>query len=382
MDFRKAAPLIIFLLIIGSAGAADVNNVTISLNFNQDSLYADGSQVSPGVYSTMDYPYIVSDQPAGLVSYGDFQQLEYRNLSDGLVAYYPLDEGTGSLTEDKSPNNNDGDLLKTPLWTEAKVKKGLKFEDDEYVEVNDSSSLDIDESFTWSTWLKLDNKTADSTVFGKSSAYELTVRENDFKIVSWGDDWNPSYSYAENEWHHITVSGNSAGTERKLYIDGEIVAQGGPSYTMDQSNNPLQIGHWPDQDGNGVNGTIDELRIWDRQLNREEIKEIYRYSGQGPAAGDLLRMTSKPADSSFLVPHTAGTRTAIEERESLVNDRTLLGQISPSFNFFMPETPKIRSIYQFNHTVLTEMDSVRGAVDLQVTNKLNEPGVVLELEAE
>ncbi|MFB6215717.1 MAG: LamG domain-containing protein, partial [Candidatus Aenigmatarchaeota archaeon] len=204
-------------------------------------------------------------------------------------------------------------------------------------------------SFTWTAWVYLDNKTSDSTLFGKRGGYELTIRGGDLKIVSWGDDWFPAYNAPEKKWIHISVTGNSAGTNREIYINGSLKASGGPDYAISSSSNPLQIGHWPDQDGNGINGTIDDVRIYNRSLSEEEIQAIYRYDGGGTAQGDLIQITQN--SGSFLVPFTHEGINTIERRESLVKDRSFLQQSKPSFGFFMPETPEVNLIYEFNQYV-------------------------------
>lgn len=368
MPSKKPLIILVVLLFLPLTSAASVDNYTLTLKFDHDTFYADNSVIEQESFTNLDYPYIVSGQPAGIVGYGTFKEARHYNLSKGLVAYYPLDSGSGTTAEDESRagNENDGTLQNSPTRVTAKIDNGLRFRESGYIEVGDSPSLDIDNSFTWSTWVRLENKTSDSTVFGKSGAYELTIHGNDIKIVSWGDDWFPSYTFPEREWTHIAVTGNSGGTSRKLYINGTQVASGGPSYTMDQSGNPLQVGRWPDQDGNGINGSIDDLRIYNRSLSQDEIRAIYRFDGGGVAQGDLVQFTQ--SSGSFLLPFTRGGVRQVEKREELVESRELLNMAQPSFNFLIPETPAINVAYVFNQTVDTNISDIRSDTTLEIEN--------------
>jgi len=200
------------------------------------------------------------------------------STQDDLIGYWPL-EGPGA--KDRSGNQNHGDVINGVDTTEEGFipqSNAYKFDnDDDVVNVTDSSSLDIDESFTWSMWVNIDTiSDNDETVFGKRSAYELTIKRDRFKIVSWADDWYPYHNMSlTNQWHHIVITGQSDGSSRTLYIDGQKIASGGPSYTMDVSDYPLQIGRWPSGDGNGIDGRLDDLRIYDTRLTSREVRSQY-----------------------------------------------------------------------------------------------------------
>lgn len=172
-----------------------------------------------------------------------------------------------SRYENHASKNNGASQLKA---NRCKVGRCYSFDgEDDYFEVSNSPSLDISDKFTWMAWVKLDSKANDNTIFGKQGAYELTIQDDNMKIVSWGDDWKPAYNFPTGKWTHISVTGN--GSERKLYMDGELVASGGPDYNIDSSGSPIQIGDWPDLDGNGIDGKIDELKIINKSLSQGEI---------------------------------------------------------------------------------------------------------------
>ncbi|MHC4325139.1 MAG: hypothetical protein ACYSUX_12820, partial [Planctomycetota bacterium] len=50
------------------------------------------------------------------------------DISDGLVAYWPLDEGTGTTTADISGNGNNGTFVDAPAWVSGKFGGALDFD--------------------------------------------------------------------------------------------------------------------------------------------------------------------------------------------------------------------------------------------------------------
>jgi len=194
-----------------------------------------------------------------------------------------FDEKTGTTAYDTSGNGNDGTLtnMEASDWKSAgECHSGSCLEFDgssgnDFIEISDSDSLDIDNSFTWTMWIYLNTRGSDDTVFGKYGAYEFTIRSSDLKIVTWGDDWFPSYTVPTGEWLHIAVTGNSAGNERNLYVNGKLEATSTSSYTTNISSYRLTIGKFVDTDGNGIDGKIDQLRIYDEELSPAQIAWDY-----------------------------------------------------------------------------------------------------------
>jgi hypothetical protein len=202
----------------------------------------------------------------------DSEVLDLYNGKDigGTVLDLPLSEKTGA--KDISGNEYNGTNNNAEIIGNGTYFNGTS----NYIEIPDNGSLDIDESFTWSMWVNLDEKKYnDDTVFGKNSAYEFTIRDSSLKIVSWGDDWYPSVTVPTDEWVYLAVTGEASGASRKVYMNGLEVASGGPSYVMNVSTSDLQIGSWVDRDGNSIHGKINDLRIYNRTLSESEIESLY-----------------------------------------------------------------------------------------------------------
>ena len=48
-------------------------------------------------------------------------------LTDGLVLYMPLDEGTGGVVTDLGPNGLEGEIAGSPTWVDGQQGGALQF---------------------------------------------------------------------------------------------------------------------------------------------------------------------------------------------------------------------------------------------------------------
>jgi len=98
----------------------------------------------------------------------------------------------------------------------------------------------------------------------------LTTSDN--KIGIWlNGNAQDNYFYStesfNQEWNHVYAEVRTSG-QNKIYLNGGLVLTGTDSNTVYNENVALGI-------GNGFNGSIDELRIWNRSLSNQEIYQDY-----------------------------------------------------------------------------------------------------------
>ncbi len=217
--------------------------------------------------------------------------------NNGLVGYWSFNEGTGTQTGDASGNNNTGTLTNGPTWVDGKRGKAVNFDGvNDYNSVPQNGKFNISTTaFSVSLWVKDDTAYA-----GVSTSYH--------RFISWYDGTNNvqlGLAGASNPastrqyyffsgtagdarqytsisggislgWHHVMATYN--GTTYTIYVDG--VASGGgvgsqPSITPFTGNSTtLYIGQRGDNAG-WTNGSIDEVRIYNRALTSTEITNLY-----------------------------------------------------------------------------------------------------------
>jgi len=102
--------------------------------------------------------------------------------------------------------------------------------------------------------------------------------------------WGPNISYRHTslslntgEWYHIVTTYNdatsTAAQETLVYINGtkyiQSVGYGSPASLPSSPSTPFTIGKRGGYTGNELNGYIDEVAVFTKQLSTSEIEDIY-----------------------------------------------------------------------------------------------------------
>ena len=95
----------------------------------------------------------------------------------------------------------------------------------------------------------------------------------------------------DGEWHAVVGTFDSKGGV-KVYADGNLVAQGAPNQNAPgNGTRNVFIGHR--EDGQFLNAVIDDVRIWNRVLEPDEIVETMESPLTGLAVHPDGRLASK-----------------------------------------------------------------------------------------
>jgi len=240
----------------------------------------------------------------------------HADIADGLVAYWPLDEGAGTTTSDLSGNGNDGILIGGPNWVEGKLGGALDFDgSDDIVDCGNPPILDFGTGdFTVSAWMRVANVPGgDVTIFSKggdhSSAdlpgvrYQVMLDSSDYIHPVLDDDSSKrdphgDITVIDGQWHHIVMMRRD-GTMFRVYVDGVedmgVTNHGESTLAADYdlsgtSRFKAYIGAVTDSrdtSGNTLEklfaGLIDDVAVWNRALTAEEISYLWN-DGAGNAA--------------------------------------------------------------------------------------------------
>jgi len=211
----------------------------------------------------------------------------------GLVGYWPLDSAsmkTASTTADLTPYGNDGTLygraLENRLTTDRKQVADAAMSFDgvgDYVEISDNASLNPTTALTMAAWIKsTGNAEIDGRIVGKrtaTAAFEMnlntaTGRINPYILTPDGSA-NPSSVKSVNDgvFHHIVFTRDN--TVLKIYIDGNLdYTVSGPTGSVANTQN-LFIGRYSASSVRFFNGSISDVRIYNRALSAEEVRMLY-----------------------------------------------------------------------------------------------------------
>jgi hypothetical protein len=156
-------------------------------------------------------------------------------------------------------------------------------------------------NITLSAWVMLNNYNHNSYIIdGKSANNFLTMIwypvETGYQYMGLACHFGESYDWVKssslaliNVWHHVVCVNNV--THNVLYVDGELVNKVQATAPM-RNNTGFDIGTYGGA-GAYFNGSIDEVRIWNRSLSADEVEQQY-YSNLNKYDSDKWQFLSRP----------------------------------------------------------------------------------------
>ena len=219
-------------------------------------------------------------------------------LLDGLVGYWPLNDGAGSTIAKDLTEQNPGmliDLVPATAWTTAGHAAGaLTVGSAGFVNVPTSPSIDsITDKLTIAGWSYLsatgtiddyatiasreDGATIDQhyhiSINSRGEVPAMWLKTESINILLEGPT-----AVARQTWVHI--AGTYDGAMARLYVDGQQVDSQALTDSFLPDTTPLILGG----NGNGAGapnvselfpGRIDEIMLYKRALSAAEIAQIY-----------------------------------------------------------------------------------------------------------
>ena len=206
--------------------------------------------------------------------------------SNGLVAHWKFEDSLNVI--DSIGGNTNGNYIGNAVpISNCLIEKCLSLDGNgDYVNLpSTSSDLNLLNNWTISLWLNSKNVISDKSFISIRSNYTTSglrfyAGQNALKLQGFaGGAWR-SNSFAspevfENRWYNVIVVYDN-GTI-KNYLNGEFKgsANWGSNFFMD-SIFSSKIGT---EGSYYFNGTIDDVRIYNRVLSGQEIRSIYQFKG-------------------------------------------------------------------------------------------------------
>ena len=185
------------------------------------------------------------------------------DLGDGLVGYWSFDKGSGSIVHDSSGYGNDGTVYGASWTTDSPSDEGyaLDFDGkDDYVEIPDSSSLDLLNSLTLAAWVTRKGPGSESPLVYEmivskhqthnSRSYNLEIRQPyqqaEIEII---DPNNALYDSRgntvlnDNEWYHLAATYDYDTGMLNVYVNGQLDnSENVGQHNLMQTSVPVIIG--------------------------------------------------------------------------------------------------------------------------------------------
>lgn len=223
------------------------------------------------------------------------------SINNGLVVYLPLDGNAVDFSANNFATTVWGNNTALGTTDRKGVSNGaMSFNgNDNYIAIGDSPSLRTP-SMSISCWMKPNNTTNKSrmNIIGKTDfsssqgeqynfglnfnasrlfTYTSSIKQNS-NCITPGQNWQNMAvgAFAASGWYHIAYTfENGAG---KMYVNGNLVVANSdyPSKVIDNCvGGNLRIGAWWKDYPDYFQGSLDEVRLYNRALTLDEVKILY-----------------------------------------------------------------------------------------------------------
>jgi hypothetical protein len=224
-------------------------------------------------------------------------------FSDGLIGYYPFNGNA----QDLSGNAYDGTVVGARL---APDRLGTPDSAYRFFGSSDHIVIPVDfknsQKVTISTWIEFHTQTKGKAIFNKMGAFhginfgyrlDGTI---EFYVGGTAGEARAVYQTVlpTNSWHFL--AGTYNGQTVKIFFDGILVASkdfsGNITYT---ETFPSWIGDYSPGPSFPLEGTMDDLRFYNRALSDQEVRDLYHY--EAPESRPSLRVEVETVRVTLLV---------------------------------------------------------------------------------
>ena len=200
---------------------------------------------------------------------------------DSLILYFSFDEVNGDTVTDHSQYGNDGTIVGSPELVAGKFGNALKLNGEtDWVEVPHADILTVDKSVTVMAWINAERHQGPNDqrwqgIVAKSNnprSYSFyTEFPSECLHLSAGGGSVCDGKVELNEWQHVVAQVDD-GTHR-YWLNGEPAGEFGGKNALPGADDTASVLVGKTHENNReFLGLIDEVRIWNRALNEEEVQ--------------------------------------------------------------------------------------------------------------
>jgi len=205
----------------------------------------------------------------------------------GLVAYWTMNEGTGTVAKDSSPNHLDAYLMQNASWAANgapgfPADKSVSLENlgNSYLQVPDNPLFDLNQGFTISAWARPTDDNSNTIIDRGHYSYLFQIGANGRPGLGFYNS-NTGWLYSNTPidvgaWVHVAVSWDPDSDTIKLFKDGVLTDTFSNISSLYINSGELNIGRQsPNADrGNEMDGQLDEVAIYNRALSQAQINRL------------------------------------------------------------------------------------------------------------
>ncbi len=252
--------------------------------------------------------------------------------SNGLSGWWSF----SGNANDESGNGNNGTVngAKSTVDRNGNANKAYDFDGKaNFIEVPTSISLNLDKDFTISSWFNADSMyDVPGTVKMILCKHRTGIDNDGYALGIWNNNQSTSirgmvnFSAAPNfttdtypkdssgdvvtnKWYHLLVTYTLSNGDLKYYLNGSLIDSKIINFTISSNSLNVIIGaeFFPSgTDGNNFfNGKIDDIGIWNRALDSQEINNlfngVYTSNVQNGYSKSSISVYPNPAKDRFVI---------------------------------------------------------------------------------
>lgn len=317
----------------------------------------------------------------------------FADLNNGIVAYYKLDEITGTNAQDsvQGLNGTANDARVFTSEISGIINTGADFtQGNDYINIGTTQDFKLGSAFTLSAWINWSSVPSaeawiigrdEGNVAGRDFAWGYASFTNNIMLqinghVSNAGSSTTGSSFPLNEWFFLSVVYDNGNVY--YYINGQPDGTTTNSATASTNNIQTSIGRRAFASQQGfLNAKVDEVGIWSRALNSSEINELYNLQkigfelGQYPFSNQFIITAKDSVTNNDISTFNATINNVFYSTTNgtiitpyLLNESFLANIVINAGGYFQ----RTYNSYVTSNNLVAELQPI-GVLDLEIRNQ-------------
>lgn len=273
-------------------------------------------------------------------------------VTSGLIGWWRIDEGTGAFINDSSGFGSHGLINSIINWTPGYLGKTVEFVNTgtNYINITPyvSNFNQLSQaSFSVAFWFRItasagsqqaflslyESTTANKflTILRRPTSFAGGIYANMITFAFWGNDGHSTTAITDNKWHYFagTFAYNGLTGTRRIYIDGNLESTEPGINPLNFTPNTFRLANF--DASNGLDGCINDMRIYNRALTAGEVSTLYNLG-----SSDISKLTSNISGQYTYANPARNTNSLISNQPAFFNNSGIVG---PTGDLISPYQP-------------------------------------------
>lgn len=225
------------------------------------------------------------------------------NVSAQITPIINISCDSNKETSEKSLYNLEYENVTYELDRNGNKNSAIKFDGETFIRVNKNINPTVMASLTISFWAKPDFDNKRMTIFSHDDGgYDRSMAIDDragggWKWTAYCKKPKGGVKINKSKWSFVAVSFNKSNNKMVIFVDGKVY-----EYEISASNglNYFHIGNNPSF-GEPYFGLLDNIKIFDKSLTREELSNLFTSEGGVKDNSDQYFYTENSSNADIVI---------------------------------------------------------------------------------